>query len=148
MSRDVKSLLVLTIGCTLAGAIFGFGTNVFSFRSAYEGLGREPLIQTASTFVYLALALILVFKGAWKGVLAALFMVAGVTAISWAFFPLALGLAGVSDPAGYAGRFASFPRPSYEDWAVFDIAFVGISAALAQGLRLIVNVNPKSPRDE
>ncbi len=98
--------------------------------------------------MYLGLALTLVFKDAWKRVLAALFMVAGATLISWALFPLALALAGVSEPAGYTERFASFPRPSYGDWAVFDVAFVGISAALAQGLRLMANVNPKSPRDE
>ncbi len=94
--------------------------------------------------MYLRLALTLVFKGAWKRVLAA---------ISWALFPLALGLARVSDPAGYAERFASFPRPSYGDWAVFDvavfgIAFVGIAAAFVQGLRIRANVSPKGPRDE
>ncbi len=148
MSRDVKSLLVLTIGCTLAGAIFGFGTNVFSFRSAYEGLGREPLMQAASTFVYLGLALILVFKGGWRGVLAALLMVIGATAISWSLLPLSLGLAGIEDPQGYAERFASLLQPSYWEWAVFDIVFVGGGSALAQGLRVMVNVNPRGSRDE
>ena len=148
MSKDTKSLLALTLGCTLAGALFGFGTNVFSFRSAYDGLGRETLIQVTSTFVYLGLALILVFKFRWRGVLAAIFMVAGATAVSWALFPLALGLAGVGDPAGYAERFGDFPRASYRDWAVFDVAFVGLSAALAQGLRLMAHVDPGSPRDE
>ena len=148
MSRDTKSLLALTLGCTLAGALFGFGANVFSFQSAYDELGREPLIQATSTFVYLGLALILVFKFGWRGVLAAVLMVTGATAVSWALFPLALGLAGVGNLAGYAERFASFPRPSYRDWAVFDVAFVGISAALAQGLRLMAHVNPKGPRDE
>lgn len=148
MSREAKSLLALTVGCTLAGALFGFGSNVFSFQSAYEELGREVLIQATSTFVYLGLALILVFKFGWKGVLAAIFMVAGATAISWALFPLALGLAGVGDPAGYAERFANFPWPSYQQWAVFDIIFVSTAAALAQGLRLMAHVNPKAPRDE
>ena len=148
MSKDTKSFLALTLGCTLAGALFGFGTNVFSFRSAYDGLGRETLIQVTSTFVYLGLALILVFKFGWRGVLAAIFMVAGATAVSWVLFPLALGLAGVGDPAGYAERFGGFLRPSYRDWAVFDVAFVGISAALAQGLRLMARVDPGGPRDE
>lgn len=72
----------------------------------------------------------------------------GATAISWALFPLALGLAGVEDPAGYAKRFANFPWPSYQQWAAFDIIFVGTAAALAQGLRLMTHVNPKGPQDE
>jgi hypothetical protein len=149
MSKDTRSLLALTVGCTFAAILFGFGANVFSFRSAYEELGRETLIQATSTFVYLGLALILVFKGGWKGVLATLCMVVVATAVSWTLFPLSLGLAGVGDPAGYAERFASFRQPSYSNWAVFDIIFVGGAAALAQGLRLMAHVNPSStPRDE
>lgn len=148
VSKDAKSLLALTLGCTLAAALFGFGANVFSFRSAYEGLGRESLIQATSTIVYLGLALILVFKGAWRGVLAVLFMVTVATAVVWALFPLALGLAGIGYPAGYAERFADFPRPSYWEWSVFDVIFVGGGAALTQGLRLMAHVNPRGPRDE
>ena len=148
MSKDTRSLLALAAGYTFAAILFGFGVNVFSFRSAYEGLGRESLIQATSTFVYLGLALILVFKGGWKGVLATLCMVVGATAAVWALFPLSLGLAGVGDPAGYAERFASFSRPSYSNWAVFDIVFVGGGAALAQGLRLMAYVNPQGPRNE
>jgi hypothetical protein len=72
MSKDTRSLLALTVGYTFAAILFGFGANVFSFRSAYEELGRETLIQATSIFVYLGLALLLVFKGGWKGVLATL----------------------------------------------------------------------------
>jgi hypothetical protein len=147
MSKDTRSLLVLTVGYTFAAILFGFGANVFSFRSAYEELGRETLIQATSIFVYLGLALLLVFKGGWKGVLATLFMMVGATAIIWALFPLSLGLAGVGDPEGYAERFAR-PWPSYSNWAVFDIVFVAATAALAQGLRLMTHVNPKGRRDE
>ena len=43
MSRDTRLLLVLTLFCTLAGAFFGFGTITFSFQSAYNGSGREPV---------------------------------------------------------------------------------------------------------
>ena len=147
MSKDVRSLLALTLYCTFAAALFGFGSNVFSFRSSYDELGWEPLIQATATLIYLGLALILVFKGGWRGVLAALFMVVGATAVSWSLFPLSLGLAGVEDPEGYAGRFAGFTRPSYPEWAVFDVVFVGGGSALAQGLRLVANVNPRDPRD-
>lgn len=147
MSKDTRSLLVLTVSYTFAAILFGFGANVFSFRSAYEELGRETLIQATSIFVYLGLALLLVFKGGWKGVLATLFMMVGATAIIWALFPLSLGLAGVGDPEGYAERFAR-PWPSYSNWAVFDIVFVAVAAAFAQGLRLMAHVNPKGRRDE
>ena len=148
MSKDTRSLLALTLYCTLAATLFGFGAVVYSFRSAYEELGREPLIQATSILVYLSLALILVFKGGWRGTLAALLMVIGATAISWSLLPLSLGLASIEDPESYAERFASFSQPSYWEWAVFDIVFVGGGSALAQGLRVMVNVNPRGSRDE
>ncbi len=129
-------------------ALFGFVANVFSFRSTFEGSGRELLLQTAATAVYLGLALVLVFKGGWKGVLAAIAMIVCATAVSWALLPLSLGLAGVSDPEGYAERFGDFRKPTYARWATFDVIFVGGSAALAQGLRLMAHVDPKGRRDE
>ncbi len=147
VSSDARSLLALTIGCTGAAAIFVFGANLFSFRNAFEETGRELLLQTAATVVYLVLALVLVFKGGWKGVLAAIAMILGATAISWYLLPLSLGLAGVGDPAGYAERFEGFRRPTYASWAAFDLFFVGGGAALAQGLRLVANANPNGPRD-
>ncbi len=139
--------MLLTAGCTFAGALFGFGSDVYSFKSSYEELGRETLMQLTSTVVYLALALILVFKGGWRGVLAANVMVAGATAITWALLPASLWWAAVPDPAGYAERFGELSWPSYLNWAAFDIIGVGVSAALAQGLRLMANVNPKGPQD-
>ncbi|QIN78245.1 hypothetical protein GBA65_06670 [Rubrobacter marinus] len=147
MSGDARSLLALALGCTVAAAIFGFGANLFSFRNVFEETGRAPLVQTAATVVYLALALVLVFKGGWKGVLAAIAMIVCATAVSWALLPLSLGLAGVGDPAGYAERFGEFRRPSYSGWAAFDLFFVGGSAALAQGLRIVANADPRGSRD-
>lgn len=146
MSSDAKSLLALTLGCMVAAALFGFGANVFSLKSAFEGSGRELLLQATATVVYLGLALVLVFKGGWKGVLAAIAMVATATAITWALLPLSLGLAGVGDPGGYAERFKDFRRPSYTTWATFDIFFIGGGAALAQGLKIVAHADPKSPR--
>ena len=148
MSRDARSLLALTLGCTVAAILFGFVTNVFSFRSAFEGSGRELLLQTAATVVYLGLALVLVFKGGWRGVLAAIVMVTCATAVSWSLIPFSLGLAGVGDPAGYAERFEGFRKPTYARWAVFDLVFVGGGAALAHGLRIMAHVDPKGRRDE
>ena len=148
VSSDARALLSLTLGCTVAAALFGFVANMFSFRSAFEGTGREPLLQAAATFVYLGLALVLVFRGGWKGVVAALAMILGATAITWALLPFSLGLAGVGDPGGYAERFEGFGRPPYSRWATFDLIFVGGGAALAHGLRLMAHVDPKGRRDE
>ena len=136
------------MGCTVAAILFGFVTNVFTFRSAFAGSGRELLLQTAATVVYLGLALVLVFKGRWKGVLAAIVMMVCATAVSWYLIPFSLSFASVGDPAGYAERFEGFRKPTYARWAAFDLVFVGGSAALAHGLRLMAHVDPKGRRDE
>jgi hypothetical protein len=93
------------------------------------------------------LAVVLVFRGGWPGVLAALLMAVGATFIEWALFPFAHGWAAIEDPSGYAEKFGEIGRPSYGNWATFDVLGVGISAALAQGLRMMANVNPKGPQD-
>ena len=149
MKQNWRSLAALTAGCTFAAALFGFGADVFAFRSSYGELGREPLILVARLLVYLALALILVFRGGWAGVLAAVLMAFVATSVEWALFPLAFDWAAVSDPSGYAREFGDVGRPSYARFgAVYDILGVGISAALAQGLRMMAHVNPQGPRDE
>jgi len=81
MSRDTRSLLALTLYCTCAAALFGFGTDVYSFQSAYEEQGREQLLFFAREVVYVALAVVVVMRGGWRGVLAAVFMTIGATAI-------------------------------------------------------------------
>jgi hypothetical protein len=146
--KELKSLAALTVGCTVAAAIFGFGSEVFAFRASYDGSGREALILLTRLFVYLALAVILVFKGGWWGVPAALTMTVAATAVEWALFPFAYEWAAISDPAGFEEEFGGVERPSYGAWATYDIIGVGISAAFAQGLRMMANVNPTGPRDE
>ena len=148
MSKDARSLLALTLGCTFAATLFGFGSTMFSLQSAYEEQGREQLLFFAREFVYVTLAIILVMKGGWWGVLAAITMTIGATTLEWLLFPVAYTWAGAGDPAGYEGRFAGFERPSYATWATLDVAGIGIAAALAQGLRLMSSVNPRGPRDE
>jgi hypothetical protein len=149
VTGSVRSLVALTLGCTFAAALFGFGTEVYAWRSVYEGqIGREQLILSTRLAVYVVLAVILVFRGGWWGVLAAVLMTVGATFVEWALFPFAYEWAAISDPSGYAEEFGEVGRPSYEGWATFDIIGVGISAALAQGLRLMANVNPKGPQDE
>jgi hypothetical protein len=144
MKRNWGSLIALTLACTAAATIFGFGSEIFSWRSVYKGLGREELIQATRLFVYIALGVLLAFRGGWPGVLAAIFMATAATSAEWALFPFAYAWAAVDDPAGYAEKFGSVGRPSYVDWTTFDILGVGISAALAQGLRMMANVNPRS----
>ncbi len=149
MEQRLGFLVALTIGCTFAAALFGFGAQVYAWRSVYAGdLGREQLILLSRLIVLVVLAVILVLRGGWPGVLAAILMTFGATFIEWALFPFAYGWAAIDDPAGYAERFGEVGRPSYERWATFDVLGVGISAALAQGLRMMANVNPKGPQDE
>ena len=149
MTGSTRSLVALTLGCTFAAALFGFGAEVYAWKSAYVGdLGRAQLILFSRLLVLLVLAIILVFRGGWRGVLAATLMAVGATFIEWALFPFAYEWAAIGDPAGYAEEFGEVGRPSYERWATFDVVGVGISAAFAQGLRMMANVNPKGPRDE
>jgi len=148
MSKDTRSLLALTLYCALAAALFGLGTNVYSFRSAYEELGREPLLFFAREIVYVALAIVLVVKGGWRGVLASIAMTIGATAAEWLLLPAAYTWAAAGDPGGYGGRFVNFEWPSYVSWATLDVAGVGVASTLAQGLRLMASVNPRGPRDE
>jgi hypothetical protein len=143
MERSMGSLIALTIGCTFAAVIFGFGAEVFSWRSVYEGLGSEALIQAARLFVYVALGVLLAFRGGWPGVLAAILMAIAATSLEWALYPFAFAWAAIDDPAGYADKFGNVERPPYAYWTTYDILGVGISAALAQGLRMMAHVNPR-----
>lgn len=55
MSGNIKSLVALTVGCTFAAAIFGFGVEVFSWRGSYAGdMGRVQLIQLTRVVIYVA----------------------------------------------------------------------------------------------
>jgi hypothetical protein len=148
VSKDAKSLLALTLGCAFAATLFGFGATMFSIQSAYEEHGREQLLFFTREAVYVALAIVLVIRGGWWGVAAAIAMTTGATAAEWLLLPAAHTWAGTGDPAGYAERFAKLERPSYTSWATLDVLGVGIAAVFAQGLRLMANVNPKGFRDE
>jgi hypothetical protein len=149
VTGSVRSLVALALGCTFAAALFGFGAQVYAWKSAYAGdFGREQLVLFSRLVVFVVLAVVLVFRGGWRGVLAAVAMAFGATLAEWALFPFAYDWAAISDPAGFADKFGAVGRPSYENWAAFDVTGVGLSAALAQGLRLAASVNPKGPRDE
>jgi hypothetical protein len=150
MERSLRSLAALTLGCTFAAALFGFGAEVYAWKSVYEGqFGRQELILLTRLIVYVALAALLVFRGGWRGVMAAVVMVVVATVVEWALFPFAFEWASVSDPAGYEKKFGDVVgRPAYGRWATFDILGVGISAALTQGLRMMAHVNPKGSQDE
>ncbi|TCJ15007.1 hypothetical protein E0L93_13665 [Rubrobacter taiwanensis] len=144
MENETRFLTFLTAGCTLAAALFGFGASMFSFQGAYED---NPVfvgaVQLMRVLALLVLALVLVFRGGWRGVIAAGCMVVGATFLEWLFYPFSFTLASVSDPAGYAARFGEVTRPGYAEWAVFDIFFITIAAALAQSLRVIAFIRPR-----
>lgn len=105
-------------------------------------------MQLTRILVYVALAVILVFKGVWWGALAALFMVVGGTAIEWALFPFSADWAATVDPSGYEERLGEVQRPSYSRFATFDILGIGIVAGLPQSLLMMAHVNPTGSRDE
>jgi hypothetical protein len=144
MKESWRSLIALTAACTVAATIFGFGAQVFSWRSVYGGLGREELIQVTRVFVYVALGVLLAFRGGWRGVIAAIAMAVVATSAEWLLFPFSYAWATLEDPAGYADKFGGVRRPSFAAWgAIYDVLGVGISAALAQGLRTMARVDPR-----
>jgi hypothetical protein len=143
-----RALTPLFLGCTVAATVFSFGADVFAFRSTFEGTGRTQLILLTRLIVLIALAAILVFRAEWRGVAAAIAMIIVATALEWLLFPLAFDWAATADPEGYGERFGDVGRPPYASIAVYDILGVGISSALAQGLRMMARVNPQGPRDE
>jgi O-antigen/teichoic acid export membrane protein len=143
MKDSWRSLIALTVACTVAATIFGFGAQVFAWRSVYNGLGREDLIQVTRLFVFVALGVLLAFRGGWRGVLAAIAMAVVATSLEWLLFPYSYAWATLEDPAGYADKFGGVRRPAYATWTTYDILGVGISAALAQGLRTMARVDPR-----
>lgn len=148
MKTSFASLAALTVACAFAAALFGFGADVFAFRSVYEELGREVLIQAMRSAVYITLGVVLVFRGGWWGVLAAVAMALCATTAERLLFPFAFDWAAVGDPHGYAKEFGDVGRPSAGNWSTsWDVMLVGISAALARGLIIMAHANPASPRD-
>jgi len=143
MKGSLGSLIALTAACTVAATIFGFGVEVFSYRSIYHDLGREGLLQTTRLFVFVALGVLLAFRGGWTGVLAAVVMATGATTLEWVLFPFAYAWASIDDPAGFADKFGGVTRPPYASWTTFDVLGVGISAALAQALREMARYDPR-----
>jgi hypothetical protein len=143
MKVSWRSLIALTVACTVAATIFGFGAQVFSWRSVYDNLGRESLIQATRLFVFVALGVLLAFRGGWRGVVAAIVMATAATSLEWVLFPYSYAWATLDDPAGYADKFGGVRRPPYATWTTYDILGVGISAALAQGLRTMAHVDPR-----
>lgn len=97
--------------------------------------------------MYLSLAVILVYKGRWKGVLAAFVMVLGATALEWALLPVSYAWASLRDPQGHAEQLGGVERPTYLQWATFDVVGVGVAATFAQGLRVIATADPRNRDD-
>ena len=143
MNKDTRSLIYLTLACAFAAALYGFGASVYSWQSVYEETGREPLIQATRIFVYVALGVLLAFRGGWPGVAAAVLMALAATSAEWALFPVSYGWAALGEGAGYAKEFGNVTRPPYTAWISYDLFAVAISSALAQGLRAMTRVNPR-----
>src|SRR3712207_8388811 len=106
MERSLGFLVALTIGCTFAAVLFGFGAQVYAWRSIYEGdFGREQLILLTRLAVFVVLAVVLVFRGGWPGVVAAILIAPGGNFIEWGLLPVALTWVAIGDPPGLAEKF-------------------------------------------
>ena len=134
----MRSLVALTLACALAATFTGLVAEVFAFRSAYAGTGREELFLLMRLVVLLALVVLLVVRGGRAGIAAAVAMVFGVTFLEWLLMPLAHFWASISEPAVQG----EFQRPGYWRWATFDIIGLTVAAVFAHGLRLIATANP------
>lgn len=143
MAKSARPLIYLTVACAFAAALYGFGASVYSWRSAFEGAGREPLIQASRIFVYVALGVLLAFRGGWPGVAAAVVMALAATSAEWVLYPLSYGWAALGNEAAYAEEFGGVSRPLYNAWIAYDLFAVAISSALAQGLRTMAHANPR-----
>jgi hypothetical protein len=147
MQRSTLSLILLTVACAFAATLYGFGSSVFSWRSVFEGTGREALIQATRVFVYVALGVLLAFRGGWPGVAAAVVMALAATSAEWVLFPISYGWAALGDEGAHAREFGDVGRPPYTAWIAYDLFAVAISSALAQGLRVMAHVNPRGMGD-
>jgi hypothetical protein len=147
MQRSTISLVLLTVACAFAATLYGFGSSVFSWRSVFEETGREALIQATRVFVYVALGILLAFRGGWPGVAAAVVMALAATSAEWVLFPISYGWAALGDEGAYAREFGDVGRPPYTAWIAYDLFAVAISSALAQGLRMMAHVNPRGMGD-
>lgn len=143
MRKSTLSLILLTAACAFAATLYGFGSSVYSWRSVYEETGREAVIQATRVFVYVALGVLLAFRGGWPGVAAAVVMALAATSAEWVLFPLSYGWAALGEEAAYAREFGDIARPPYTAWIAYDLFAVGIASALAQGLRMMAHVNPR-----
>ena len=143
MQKSTLSLVLLTTACAFAATLYGFGASVYSWQSVFEGTGREALIQATRVFVYVALGVLLAFRGGWPGVAAAVVMTLAATSAEWVLFPVSYGWAALGQEAAYAEKFGGVARPPYNAWIAYDLFAVAISSALAQGLRMMANVNPR-----
>ncbi len=143
MQKSTLSLILLTVACAFAATLYGFGASVYSWRSVFEETGREGVIQATRVFVYVALGVLLAFRGGWPGVAAAVVMALAATSAEWALFPFSYGWAALGEEAAYAREFGNIARPPYTAWITYDLFAVAIASALAQGLRMMAHVNPR-----
>ncbi len=143
MQRSTLSLVLLTAACAFAAALYGFGAGVFSWQSVYEETGREGVIQATRIFVYVALGVLLAFRGGWPGVAAAVVMALAATSVEWVLYPATYGWAALGEEGAYAREFGDVARPPYTAWIAYDLFAVAIAAALAQTLRMMAHVNPR-----
>lgn len=147
MEASNRALISLAVGCALAAAFFGFGVDVFSWRSSLAGdQGRVQLLQAIRLAVLVILAVVLVLRGGWRGAVAAIGMAFFTVLAEWALFPYSFEYASLQDPSGFDERFGeAIQRPSFLRFIAFDVVGVAVAAALTQVLRTAARTDPRDP---
>ncbi len=112
MERSMGSLVALTVGCTFAADYLRVRGRGLLVAERLRGLGREPLIQATRLLVYVALGVLLAFRGGWHGVLAAVAMALGATLPGVGALPVLLRVGRPRGPGGLRGKFGGVQRPT------------------------------------
>ncbi|WP_119068801.1 hypothetical protein [Rubrobacter indicoceani] len=129
----------LGLACLAAATVFGFGSEVFSAGFFYSGdEGRAQVVLLGRLVALVALAVMLVFRGGWGGVVVALTMALGATFIEWLLLPVAFDWAAAQAPPELARQIPDgITRPPYLLWAAGDLLSVGFACTLTQVGRML-----------
>lgn len=129
----------LGLACMFAAGIFGFGSEVFSAGFFYSGdAGRAQVVLLGRLLAIIALAVMLVFRGGWGGVIVAVVMALGATFMEWALLPVAFDWAAAQAPPELAAEIPSdITRPPYLVWAAGDLLAVIFCTVAAQVGRML-----------
>lgn len=124
----------LGVACLIAAVVFGFGAEVFAAGFFYSGdEGRGQLVLLARLLALVAMAVMLVVRGGWRGMAVAIVMVFGATFVEWLLLPVSFDWAASQAPPDLSTQIPEeVVRPPYLAWAAGDLLAVGFCSVLTQ----------------